>query len=92
MRMTLQRFNNKKKMKTNYKLKKLFCVSVGFEPLFRSYCTYARHFSTSLLLREAHFVKNEVNQDGNLSIDPWFITGFTDAEASFLVVFHFHAM
>lgn len=38
-------------------------------------------------MREARFVKNEINQDGNLFIDPWFITGFTDAEASFLVVF-----
>ena len=74
-------------MKRNYKFKNFFSASVGIEPLFSSYFTYTRHFSTSLNLREAHFIKNERNQDGNPSIDPWFITGFTDAEASFLVVF-----
>ena len=29
----------------------------------------------------------KVNNRDNLLLDPWFITGFTDAEASFLVVF-----
>lgn len=62
-------------MKTNYKLTNLFST----------YCRYVRYCSTSLNLREACFVK--IDQVGNSSIDPWFITGFTDAEASFMVVF-----
>ena len=44
-----------------------------------------RYFSTSLLLRGNDAPLSLAQKNDNIFIDPWFVTGFTDAEASFLV-------